>query len=648
VRLSGLIFLASLFFWGHAFSQLKVVPIEKSYFANPHPTARVMDSTVTNPDSTGTTTDSVVRVLKPMLLPFWDDFSFSNSVYYPHDSLWLYGNSVLLNFGIGINPPSLGVVTFDGLDSLGLPYSVTDALAKGYADNLISRGIRLDTLPPSQRDSVWLSFFYEYNGNGEPPDPGDVLTLDFLNDQGNWENIGIYGGTDTLQSNIFLPVNVHVNEDRFFHSNFQFRFRNFGRLSGPYDTWNLDYVYLNSGRDSLDMSFPDRTIATPMTTMLGEYWSIPKKHFLTDVNANLSHPSFDIYNLRVGNDQPLDFYYSASVVSYKSSVKDSVDVLLDSAATAGALEGLQRMTVTTSSVPSASLFDPKADSFKINLKIALTTKDNVRPSHSGDYDSAKYYPIDFRLNDTTRSVQYLKDYYAYDDGTAEYGIGLNQPGTEVAYKFNMKTPDPDTIVAVDIYFPHFGDESAQILLLRVTTDLTDSPSSILYEDNINVTRSDHNKFVRFPLDVNTIGVQGSFYIGWKQTSSASIPVGWDKNTNSGNKIFYNINGGWIADSTDVGSMMVRPVFGKGQIVTGLPEVAKNFGAFPNPNSGVFYIPTQPDQIAVFDMAGRSISFTSQNSDHQTRVEMNHAVPGIYIVKTLYENEINVQRIMVRP
>src|SRR5689334_10422909 len=65
-----------------------------------------------------------------LTLPFWDDFSFTpvddpnnpNSNY-PLDSLWEYSNSTWISSAAGINPPSINVATFDGVDSIGRPYS---------------------------------------------------------------------------------------------------------------------------------------------------------------------------------------------------------------------------------------------------------------------------------------------------------------------------------------------------------------------------------------------------------------------------------------------------------------------------------------------------------------------------------------------
>jgi hypothetical protein len=154
-----------------ALAQLVVVPISK-----------------TPGKQKSTSKQSRIMAGGALSLPFWDDFSFSNSEYYPHDSLWLYGNSVSLNDGQAIHPPSKGVATFDGLDSLGLPYNVANPLQKGYADKLVSNPIALNTVRIGNRDSVFLSFFYQLGAQGENPDPGDLLVVEFLDTANHWVN----------------------------------------------------------------------------------------------------------------------------------------------------------------------------------------------------------------------------------------------------------------------------------------------------------------------------------------------------------------------------------------------------------------------------------------------------------------------------
>ena len=69
---------------------------------------------------------------------------------------------------------------------------------------------------------------------------------------------------------------------------------NFGRLSGPYDTWNVDYVYLNKNRTDTDRYLPDRTIISTLTNLFSGYRAVPYHHFLVDYPV--SNPSFDVFN----------------------------------------------------------------------------------------------------------------------------------------------------------------------------------------------------------------------------------------------------------------------------------------------------------------------------------------------------------------
>ena len=61
-------------------------------------------------------------------LPFWDDFSTSTSLI---DTAWWTSQSqaqVIIKTGIGIDPPSVGVATFDGIDAQGIPYLQTSTI----------------------------------------------------------------------------------------------------------------------------------------------------------------------------------------------------------------------------------------------------------------------------------------------------------------------------------------------------------------------------------------------------------------------------------------------------------------------------------------------------------------------------------------
>ena len=103
-------------------------------------------------------------------LPFWDDFSqiARDTLGFPTpDTLrWTpESTNVRINTGLAINPPTVGVASFDGVDARGRPYN--PAGAEGVlSDSLESRPINLAAVPEAERNTVYLSFFLATTGVG--------------------------------------------------------------------------------------------------------------------------------------------------------------------------------------------------------------------------------------------------------------------------------------------------------------------------------------------------------------------------------------------------------------------------------------------------------------------------------------------------
>ena len=589
------------------------------------------------------------QAITPLNLPFWDDFSYTDSLTYPNQNLWQFGKSVFLNNGIGINPPSKNVVTLDGVDSVGKPYNVNDVLAKGLADKLVSAPIRLDLVDPSQRSTVYLSLFYQVQGRGEPPDAGDQLILSFKNSSNKWEIIKTIENSASLDPTVFYQVVIPVTGDQFFHNAFQFRIQNFARLSGPYDSWNVDYIYLNSGRFPTDTSYPDRTVSTPLNSMFVDYFAMPIDHFMQNPAGNLKKPSLTLFNLRVGNLQPFDYTTEVRMATKVGKKVTLTKIPLDVAQDPGTiLQGLQFLTLTVNKIPAVSTFNPLADSIGMRFKYGMSTKDNVLPANNGDYDPAKYSPVDFRFNDSIRTKYVLSTYYAYDDGSAEYAAGLNQAGSYLSFLFLLKSAQPDTLTFVDIYFPDFGNNTVQSLQLEVRTNLSDAPASILYQQVIQVSRTTQNKFTRYKLDVPVI-VKGDFYLGWKQPVTVSLPVGLDKNTDNGDKIYYNTNGIWVKNVNVKGSMMVRPGFGRpggNGPVTGIEPQDARSPIYPNPTTGRCYLPSGAENIIAFDITGRKVDVEIQQQPDTISIQFLSPVNGLVIVRYFLKGKPFAEKIMV--
>ncbi len=601
-----------------------------------------------------TNANARVEQLSAAQLPFWDDFSFTNSKDYPNDTLWQYGHSVWVNSGMGINPPTLKVATFDGIDSLGLPYNINSPVAKGVADKLVSRPLRMDLIDPSLQDSVFIFFYYQYEGNGEQPDPGDELSLWFKNDSSEWKMVWSVGVDSTSDNTKFIPKKLLIGDLHYFHANFQFRFQNFARLSGPFDTWNLDYVYVSNGKSQYApqfADFPDRALASPLSSLLKQYQSIPVKHFLANPDSIMVHPTITVTNQRKDQSvqanypQPVNLDAMLTVASRVNKVTSISTTPFYSVAAKEVFFG-QPTVFSLDTTHSFSNLDLQTDSIALKFNIKISTKDNVLKigSNRGDFDTLVYEGIDFRYNDTTSANFILKNYYAYDDGVAEYAVTLTQPGATLAYQFDLAYAGLDTLVAVDIYFPHAGDESDQVVLLKVWNDL-----SLMQVDSLLLTikRTENNKFIRVPLDRGLL-VKDKFFVGWKQNSTAAIGVGFDKDSDSASKIFYNLAGTWVQNSDLHGNLMIRPVFGNLDVgvTTGLEE--KKIFAYPNPNRGIFYLPTSSQNLQLVDITGRRISFIEEDSFEQKQITISNPSSGLYLARYFNGTQWRTEKIMVLP
>lgn len=604
---------------------------------------------------------------KALELPIWEDFS-STKTTAPNTDLWYGSTTVRVNDGLAIRPPSIKVATFDGVDSTGRPYNGTDVLAKGYADKLESQTIDLTTIDVSERSSVYLSFAYQMRGRGETPDIGDRLLVSFR-DTSAWVPVDTIESSTSLLPDRFYTAIIPVSNVRFYHPEFRFRIQNFSRLSGPYDTWNVDYIYLDKGRTANDVSFPDRTISEPPTSLLGKYRMVPLKHFRKD--STKTPPTVLATNLldfvpytTPPSQSKQTFNISTSVqISYRANgvVTDRPFTQLDFQDTSKLF--LQKDIYTELSGEVIANVVPKTpgvDSVGVVYKFNIDAGDNniidpdgdgiFKPNGDrdidegeGDYDPAKWSPINFKTNDTTSVSFLLLNKYAYDDGVAEYGAGLNQPGAQLAYEYNLVGAVKDTITHLEVYFPRFGDESSQLIDLRIWTDLTKDP---VYTEITTLQRSQQNAFwVKKLLPAIIVGEK--FYIGWRQSSSAVIAAGLDKNTDSGDRMFYNTDGTWVANTLIRGSLMLRPVFGGNGVVTGLEDEKKSLVVYPNPSTGTFRFEGIADHITVYDITGRTTAFHVESTAGETIVTLPNSSYGIYILKAYVEGEVRTAKLLVR-
>ncbi|MEO1255424.1 MAG: hypothetical protein AAFY41_11150, partial [Bacteroidota bacterium] len=382
-------------------------------------------------------------------LPFWDDFSITTAdspdsirVWERDTSFqWNYqlSKDVFVNATLAINPPSYRVATFDGLDGNGAFH--TDA--KPWADQLVS-----DTIDLQGKTDVVLSFYWQAGGNVEIPEAGDSLILEFFNplDTGNeWHQVWSIDGSEIIngEDTIFTQVAQEVTSE-FLTQKFLFRFQSFGDKDGPFDAWHLDYIFLSDARGEDDFYYDDISLNTPQTSPFTPFNAVPVNQLLSNLNTYSGTVSVTASALEKPDQSQVGV-----PARYKIELRELISSTFIDSVDFGDQPTIpvnpDPLSLTSSLKVQTRDFDlsglPSFDSLILENKVFI--KDNI----DSLFDTLN---ID-QFNDTIRTQILLHNYYAFDDGTAEFAAGTNISGGQVAVQYWLE--EPDTLTHLDIYFP---------------------------------------------------------------------------------------------------------------------------------------------------------------------------------------------------
>lgn len=555
-----------------------------------------------------------------IILPFWDDFSISTGLI---DTTWWLAqsqNQVIVKSGIGIDPPSIGVATFDGVDALGIPY--LPASTDGDVDSLVSQPIDLTQIPTNLRNTVFLSFFYQFQGLGEAPNEKDSLILYFKNTDGNWDKMWPKNTVDFYNRTPeeFTEIFIQANDPKYFHTEFQFMFKAEGRQNGWVDNWLVDYVYMDKRRSATDNSYLDRTFTSLPTSIFDQYTAIPFDDFVATVNKDELFQQGTLKLRNLENDiQPIEF-----------SVKlfDTLNnVLIENIGDFATIINENQLLEVNANPIDPSLLDQSLDSLYLMLEYSYIASgdtfliDSIFFNTSTAkmdtvyYDSDNVKEIHLNINDATRSYFTLKDYYAYDDGTAEYGAGINQPLGKMAVQFEVVVGK--YLDRIDMYFPNIeGNQAGTPLEIFVLNDFEGNENSLLLQSNVAVDHTGINEFIQFNLP-RPIFVTDTFFIGFTNLSSNEgwFGVGLDKNTDSYDKVYTNVDGDWVKNTDIHGSLMIRPHFTKETPILGIKQDEyPSVHVYPNPTNGRLKVKGNFNDFQLIDLLGKQVPFEIINGD----------------------------------
>ena len=550
--------------------------------------------------------------------------------------LWL-NTQAYHNYRLATNPWSLGVVSFDGLDENGYPY-LFGSTTTMTCDTLLSKPIDMSFVNIS--DSVYFSFLYQSEGFGDAPEEGDSLFLEFYTPSSlEWTRVWRTGG-GPMQD--FQVAHIKVDDPQFFENGFQFRFMNYGSPAGFLDHFHIDYVNLRQFSGFQDTLFKDFAFVYPISTLVKDYISVPWKHYRNHPTGKMS----DAFRVDVRNGSELtENNQNGNFAISLDGVVQVNDTLFGTLLSGGLINYAPRTTYT-------SFHD-----FSTGYAYDETLTNDTMATYDWVANASAQFPS-YPQNDSTFGQQIFKNYYAYDDGTAEKAYGVTGQQGLLAIQFNAY--QPDSLIGIDIHFvPSVVDVSNNLFLLAVWNDNNGAPGTKVYEDEFFFPRqpkytSARNKFTTYLFkDTMKVGVGETFYIGMRQIDEERLNIGFDMNHDNADKIFWSVDGGnqWN-NASFPGSVLMRPlVTSKLDYTLNIPQFKESethdFSIYPNPASSLFSVDFHENQrearIHVIDINGRML----MQGDVMQRYDVTALKAGIYFVRMINNgSEVGTKKLFV--
>lgn len=588
-----------------------------------------------------------------LTIPFIEDFSRNNGVF-PSPAVFS-DKFTYVNNNLAVESPTIGVVTFDALDSKGKIYQHA-SIYPFSADTLTSNSIRLDSIfgeNPRElyiEDTIYFSFYYQPQGIGKFPEPKDSLILEFYSpNYGMWRRVWGVGGTtlanfyktnDSLS--YFKLETIVIDDENYITKNFKFRFRNYASISNidpawasNDDFWNIDYIYMNinENRHHKDVYFNDIAIGKlPSSIFNYNYTAMPINQFNanpvnaissvnkiynyfsnltnTEMNCNYGYAIFDDFgDIAPGNGSAFNFNSGNNELNIKE------------------FSEIRYFKDTSDFVYQFPTLDEDNNLFY--MKHIL---------YSGGLGSDEIN----KKNDTLIIPIKFSNYFAYDDGTPENGYGFTSEDAKFAISFKLQ--QADSLRAVKLFFNQTKDNASESMFrIKVWSKL--KPAEIvlydslipkqMFSDSIN---DYYTHYFKTP-----IAVKDSFYIGLEQLSDKSLNIGFDKNNDNSKVIYENYNGSWT-NTPFKGSIMLRPIVSKKTLI-GIEEndnVNNVFSIYPNPTNNIINIKSEISNLNdwkyfITDIAGKQII----SNKVENTIDVSNLKSGIYFI--YFTNVLSNQR-----
>ncbi len=598
---------------------------------------------------------------------FFDDFTTYGDNTFPVSTNWLDQNATI-TYNFADSVISYGVVTLDCFDSKGRVNGTV-----GYqspSDTLTSKQIILD-----DNSGYYLTYFIEGGGNGDAPEAKDSLVLEVMAPKSQeWLRAW---STPGFQSNNFKQIFVQINDSLTVDSTFQFRFTNYislsakevqgneGALSNS-DNWHIDYIQVKKANDTTELKkLNDVALTKKPLSSLKEYSLIPYNHLQNA--SSYAREEIGIWYRTMFPERASNLDIGRSHIFLNTDYNDTLEVF-------GLDGGVQ---TSVGPVDTINVYD----AFKFQYKTSTYSNQT-----SGTYQVKSYVTLttenidQYLWNDTVSRTEYYRDFYAYDDGGAEYGFGIageDAYNTAFASEFEpyLTYNTSDTLTGVYIYFNMTADLYTADMEFQVAvwdyetsktgTNTTYKPGDVIYytdEDNLytpdttiekSSTQNSTDAFMRIDFDEDVL-ISDRFYIGIIQYTDEFLNVGYDLSNDSKDKTWYFSDNSWTSiknlQSIPSGSLMIRPIFDHYEYtssVSNASSITSEITLYPNPTQDVLNINTDIEgslKARIYNTTGQLVY--DQDNIYES-IDLNQLPHGLYIINLYNQSNkrIHSQRIL---
>jgi hypothetical protein len=399
----------------------------------------------------------------------------------------------------------------------------------------------------------------------------------------------------------------------------------------------LDYIRIEKNRRSNEKTIQDVGIGNVSSGLFMDYSNVPFSHYKHNNTVRGTGPALIARNLNANAVQTrfqLSIFNQYNKEVYKKPFSAST-------------RNLNAMGDTTERYESL-LFDSLSTATP-KLKYVYSVNPQSNDVTPDAYNAETN-------NNTVIQTHQMMPWYAYDDGSAEGGFGLdyaylgNLKG-QFAMEFNVIKSD--SLRGLAIYFNQsLTDVSARSFKLRIWKEISptgrpDNQDKLMYE--IPMARplySDSiNGFSYIFFDSVLYLNAGKYYVGWIQQMPYVLNIGYDNNyrfqgkEQSNPHLYSNLLGSWeYAGSDAKGTPMIRMLFGerKEYAFNTNPLPKPEISIYPNPCKDFIHINgnfTEESKIEIWDISGK----LHIHCQYLNRIFVGDLKPGHYLIRCIGKN-----------